>query len=115
MSQLYLQQTESDVGWMKRLQDLVSGKFWRGDHNFKYSKKLKGSVAGGVYTILNEWQQVVIQWVTEGKDISELIPLLMELFNRLSDAGAEVGVGTDACSDSTWDGAHVSLACTVYD
>lgn len=77
---------------MLRLANLVSGKFWRGDHNFKYAMKLRcQGKYSAVFSIMNEYGEIVLQVVTEGKEFSELVPHLEALWAQIK------GEGLQAC------------------
>lgn len=95
LTQLYMDMTEYNVPWMAKLARMVGGRFWRGDHNFKYTMKLRCPGGGknqysAVFTIMNEYGEVVDQQVVESKELLELEPYLEDLQQRLEQLGLEV-------------------------
>jgi hypothetical protein len=103
------------VPYMQAVLHRVGGKFYRGDHNFKYTAKLRDSGKfSAVFSLMNEYGEIVDQWVTESKEFTELQPHMAELTVRLASFGLEVkhSLNIDVCVHHVT--CHLAHANTCY-
>jgi hypothetical protein len=95
---------ETDADYMRRRMQMVDGEHLSGDHSFKLAKTIYsdgGKPFAAMYSIMNEFGQVVAWWLTDGTQMGELKASIQMLKQRYYSHGFE-GVKsftTDRCCD----------------
>ena len=95
---------ETDADYTRRRMQMVDGEHLSGDHSFKLAKTIYsdgGKPFAAMYSIMNEFGQVVAWWLTDGTQMDELKASIRMLKQRYYSHGFE-GVKsftTDRCCD----------------
>jgi predicted ATPase len=69
----------------------IDGVFWRGDHTYQAASRIR-SAAGSkdfaaIYSIMNEWGQIVAQWAVGDSSFDEYVRGLQGVVRRYEELG----------------------------
>jgi hypothetical protein len=117
---MLLMESEADY-WNKKMQ-FVDGKHLSGDHSFKLTKCVlsgrKSKPFTAMYTLMNEFGQVVAWWFTTGTGMNELEAAFQKLKQRYQLFGFDgpFSFTTDrCCHERTFLGRTLGLDSTISD
>ena len=106
----------------QRAMQRISGRYLSGDHSHKVAKVIlmQGTRAfEGMYTVMNEYSQILGFWFVNGTSLSEIEPCLQGLNARYKLHGFEgpIFFTTDRCCDerSFFEGAASNEKCPIFD
>jgi hypothetical protein len=82
---------KSRLEFIRRQLAAVDGVFWRGDHTYQAASRIR-SAAGSkdfaaIYSIMNEWGQIVAQWAVGDSSFDEYVRGLQGVVKRYEDLG----------------------------
>lgn len=72
----------------------VDGVYWRGDHTFQAPSRIRSADGGkdfaDVYSIMNEWSQIVGQWAVGDTSFDQYASGLSDVLRRYEELGFQV-------------------------
>lgn len=72
----------------------VDGVYWRGDHTFQAPSRIRSADGGkdfaAVYSIMNEWSQIVGQWAVGDTSFDQYASGLSDVLRRYEELGFQV-------------------------
>lgn len=81
---------------MRRHLAAVDGVFWRGDHTFQAASRIRSGDGrkdyAAVYSIMNEWSQIVGQWAVGDTSFEQYESGLADVLKRYEGLGCQVSV-----------------------
>ena len=84
----------SRLAFLERHLAAVDGVFWRGDHTFQAASRIRSADGrkdyGAIYSIMNEWSQIVGQWAVGDTSFGEYVGGLRSVLKRYDDLGYQV-------------------------
>jgi len=107
----FIETVESYLDYYSRKIQMIDGLHLKCDHSFKITKRIcmdGERVFEAMFTIMNEYGQIVAYWLTEGSDLKEVRENLLALAKRYQMHGFEGphSLTTDRCCQerSFWEG-----------
>eukprot|EP00243_Klebsormidium_subtile_P008236 TRINITY_DN3852_c0_g3_i2.p1 TRINITY_DN3852_c0_g3~~TRINITY_DN3852_c0_g3_i2.p1 ORF type:complete len:563 (+),score=97.89 TRINITY_DN3852_c0_g3_i2:62-1750(+) len=84
----------SRLEFLERHLAAVDGVFWRGDHTFQAASRIRSADGrkdyGAIYSIMNEWSQIVGQWAVGDTSFGEYVTGLRSVLKRYDDLGYQL-------------------------
>jgi hypothetical protein len=93
LSSMFLETTKKPLEWMRRFMSTTHGQTLSMDHTFKVCESIRGAdrkpLYTGCFTVMNEFVEVVAQFMVQTKSWMEVQAGLKQLYQRYQLLGVE--------------------------